>query len=159
MRRSIAVLENSFSVVPGVTTIALLASRTQSGSCFLWGLSGLPGGEGGRGEGATSEPGTLTTGAVGNRGALAAKPAKGLEDGAGSTNEDCPTLEEVEDEPEPPAEVLPSDPAVGRLRDRPASAERTGLFLSGTKSARWSTNGDCEFGRASKFSLNCSPDK
>src|SRR5260370_31701146 len=36
MRKSIAVLENSLSVVPGVTTMALLASRTQSGCWFVF---------------------------------------------------------------------------------------------------------------------------
>src|SRR5437016_2676147 len=123
MRRSIAVLENSFSVVPGVTTMALLASRTHMGSAFLCGLgclplSGWPGVESGPLSvvsgplfgAAIGEPAALATGTGGNSGALLAKPAKGLEAGAESKNDPWLPLEPPEEEPEPPAELPAPSP-------------------------------------------------
>src|SRR6266446_4075202 len=73
MRRSIAVLENSFSVVPGVTTMALLASRTQRGSGFLC-CGGFPAGE----EGETGRGGDKETGAFSDPGVLATGGASGV---------------------------------------------------------------------------------
>src|SRR6266568_2401957 len=135
MRRSMAVLEKSFSVVPGVTTTALLASRTQRGSAFLWGFGDLPGSRGpdgatgGRGEGARSEPGwagplalptegasrvALAPGALlpaSAPGGRASDDPKGLDCGMESKNEDGPPLVLVAEEPEPPVEPASALPA------------------------------------------------
>src|SRR5437016_1675072 len=93
MRKSIAVLENSLSVVPGVTTIALLASRTQRGSWFFFlcpwlGLSfpGVRGRESGVRE-PLGEPGILAAGAlwaVKAPGGRASEEARELAGGAAS---------------------------------------------------------------------------